>query len=167
MYELHQEQILNASFDEIWRFISHPANLNKITPPDLEFSIISDVPDEIHNGLLIEYDVKLPLLGKSKWITEIKHIVPGREFVDEQRIGPYKFWYHHHKIEEAKAGTKMTDHVTYQPPFGIIGKAVDALFIRGKLHDIFEYREEILNQLFNQTVTNRPTINQKLGQEKK
>lgn len=149
MYELHQEQILNAPLGEIWQFISHPANLNNITPPELDFTIISDVPETMHNGLLIEYDVKLPLLGKSKWVTEIKHIVPGKEFVDEQRIGPYNFWYHHHKIEQTESGTKMTDHVSYQPPYGFIGKTVNALFIRNKLRDIFAYRKEVLHQRYN------------------
>lgn len=149
MYELHQEQVLNAPMDEIWQFISHPANLNKITPPELDFTIISDVPDKMYNGLLIEYDVRLPLLGRSKWVTEIKHIVPGKEFVDEQRIGPYSFWYHHHKIEQTESGTKMTDHVSYQPPYGIIGKAVTALFIRNKLSGIFAYRKEVLDEQYN------------------
>lgn len=149
MYSLRQEQILNAPIDEIWQFISHPANLNKITPPELDFTITSEVPDVMHDGLLIQYDVKLPLLGHSEWVTEIKHIVPGKEFVDEQRIGPYSFWYHHHKLEETESGTKMTDHVSYQPPYGPIGKAVNALLIRNKLHDIFNYRREVLHQRYN------------------
>lgn len=149
MYKLHQEQLLKAPVDIVWQFISHPANLNEITPPELEFLIISDVPEEMYNGLLIEYEVKLPFLGRSKWITEIKHIVPGREFVDEQRIGPYTFWYHHHKIEETAEGTKMTDRVNYQLPFGFIGKAVNTLFIRDKLRDIFDYRRKILHKRYN------------------
>ena len=151
MYELHQEQILDAPINKIWEFIAHPANLNKITPPELDFTILSDVPELMQDGLLIRYDVELPLLGHSKWVTEIKHVIPGQEFVDEQRIGPYKFWYHHHKIEETSDGTKMIDHVSYLPPFGIIGKAANTLFIKNKLSDIFEYRRDILDQLFNQT----------------
>jgi len=149
MYTLHQEQILNGSMDELWQFISHPANLNKIHPPELDFTIVSDVPEVMQNGLLIEYDVKLPLLGHSEWVTEIKHIVPGKEFVDEQRIGPYSFWYHHHKLEETETGTKMTDHVSYQPPFGPIGKVVNAVLIRSKLEEIFSYRKQVVNERYN------------------
>jgi len=149
MYSLHQEQYLNAPIEELWQFISHPANLNKITPPELDFTIVSDVPEVMRDGLLIQYDVKLPLLGHSEWVTEIKHIVPGKEFVDEQRIGPYNFWYHHHKLEETEKGTKMTDHVSYQPPFGPIGKVVNTLLIRSKLEEIFGYRKQVLNERYN------------------
>jgi ligand-binding SRPBCC domain-containing protein len=149
MYTLQQEQILNTSADELWDFISHPANLNKITPPELDFTIISNVPQKMYDGLLIEYDVKLPLLGHSKWVTEIKHIVPGKEFVDEQRIGPYSFWYHRHELEKTVEGTKMIDNVSYQPPFGPIGKMVNALLIRSKLEEIFGYRSQVLNERYN------------------
>ena len=149
MYTLQQEQMLDISAGQLWQFISHPANLNKITPPELDFTIISDVPETMYNGLLIEYDVKLPLLGHSKWVTEIKHIIPGKEFVDEQRIGPYRFWYHHHKIEEAESGVRMIDQVNYVPPYGVLGKIVNKLLIRNKLLEIFEYRKQVLHQRYN------------------
>lgn len=149
MYKLRQEQVLDTSAEKLWQFISHPANLNEITPPELDFTIVSDVPDKMYNGLLVEYDVKLPLLGHSEWVTEIKHIVAGREFVDEQRIGPYRFWYHHHKIEEGESGVKMIDQVNYMPPYGILGKIVNKLLIRNKLRDIFEHRKQILHQRYN------------------
>ncbi|MGM0545579.1 MAG: SRPBCC family protein [Bacteroidota bacterium] len=149
MYRLRQEQVLHTSMDELWQFISHPVNLNKITPPELDFTIISDVPDKMYNGLLVEYDVKLPLLGHSEWVTEIKHIVPGEEFVDEQRVGPYRFWYHHHKIEEVESGVKMIDQVNYVPPYGILGKITNSLLIRNKLRDIFDYRKQVLHQRYN------------------
>ena len=149
MYKLYQEQLLDTSADQLWQFISHPGNLNKITPPELDFTIISEVPEKMYNGLLIEYDVKLPLLGKSKWITEIKHIIPGKEFVDEQRIGPYRFWYHYHKIEEMETGVKMIDQVNYVPPYGILGRIVNTLLIRSKLRDIFDYRKQVFHQQYN------------------
>ncbi len=149
MYKLYQEQLLDTSADQLWQFISHPANLNKITPPELDFTIISEVPETMYNGLLIEYDVKLPLLGESEWITEIKYIIPGKEFVDEQRIGPYRFWYHHHKIEEMETGVKMIDQVNYVPPYGILGRIVNTLLIRSKLRDIFDYRKQVLHQRYN------------------
>jgi ligand-binding SRPBCC domain-containing protein len=149
MYKLYQEQLLDTSTDQLWQFISHPGNLNKITPPELDFTIISEVPEKMYNGLLIEYDVKLPLLGKSKWITEIKHIIPGKEFVDEQRIGPYRFWYHYHKIEEMETGVKMIDQVNYVPPYGILGRIVNTLLIRSRLRDIFDYRKQVFHQRYN------------------
>ena len=148
MYQLHQQQVLNSSKDELWHFISRPENLNDITPPEMDFTIVSDVPDEMYNGLLIQYRVKLPLLGTSDWVTEIKHIIPGKHFVDEQRIGPYKFWYHYHALEETENGVKMTDRVSYQPPYGILGKAANGLMIRRQLDSIFDFRHKVMAERF-------------------
>ena len=148
MYQLHQQQILNSSRDKLWQFISRPENLNEITPPEMDFTILSDVPDEMYSGLLIQYRVKLPLLGTSDWVTEIKHIIPGRQFVDEQRIGPYKFWYHYHALEEVEGGVMMTDRVSYQPPYGILGKAANRLMIRRQLDSIFDFRHNVMAERF-------------------
>ncbi|MFH5832784.1 hypothetical protein ACG2F4_12120 [Halalkalibaculum sp. DA3122] len=148
MYQLNQTQTLQAPIEEVWRFIAHPANLNKITPPELNFVITSPVPDTMHNGLLIRYEVTLPLLGVSDWVTEIKHIIPSRQFIDEQRIGPYRFWYHFHGLETTSDGVVMTDQVSYLPPFGVLGKLANRLFIRNQLESIFDYRYRALEARF-------------------
>ena len=36
--------------EEAWRFFSDPRNLARITPPEMGFTITSDVPDEIYPG---------------------------------------------------------------------------------------------------------------------
>lgn len=149
MYQLYQEQVLKASKEELWEFISRPENLNEITPPEMQFTISSEVPKKMYTGLLIQYKVKLPLLGTSDWVTEIKHIIPGKQFVDEQRIGPYSFWYHYHALEETGDGIKMIDQVNYKPPFGILGKAVNALMISNQLDSIFGYRKKVMDERFN------------------
>lgn len=149
MYELYQEQLLHAGREELWEFISHPANLNEITPPELQFSIISDVPDQMYDGLLVEYQVSLPLLGKTEWVSEIKHIIPGRQFVDEQKIGPYRLWYHLHRLQPVEHGIRMIDRVSYRPPYGVIGSLANRLFLRSQLEKIFNYRYRVLDRMFN------------------
>jgi ligand-binding SRPBCC domain-containing protein len=147
MYTLFREQIIPTSLDKAWRFVSNPKNLNQITPEDMEFKIISEVPDEMYDGLLIEYLVKIPSFGKRKWVTEIKHIRLHKSFVDEQRIGPYNFWYHYHEIQEAELGVKIIDRVSYELPYWILGKIMHSLLIRKILNRIFDYRKEMFGKL--------------------
>ena len=128
--------------------ISVPQNLNRITPPDMAFEIIGESPERAYPGLLLEYRVKIPLLGWSTWLTEIKYVVDGFSFVDEQRVGPYKLWLHTHTLEEVEEGTKMTDEVHYQMPFGLLGWLAHILFVRRTLKRVFEYRREKLNGIF-------------------
>ncbi|MBN2161641.1 MAG: SRPBCC family protein [Pontiellaceae bacterium] len=147
MYTLHTEIEVAASIEDVWRFISHPQNLDRITPDDMSFKIVSPVPEVMFNGLLVEYRVRIPLMGWQPWVSEIKHIDPGRYFVDEQKIGPYRFWYHEHLIEQAGEKVRMVDHVSYEVPFGLLGRPVHAGFIRPTLKRIFDHREQCFQAL--------------------
>jgi ligand-binding SRPBCC domain-containing protein len=149
MHRIHREQIVRTSLEQAWNFIKDPRNLNAITPDALDFEIISDVPPEMVNGLLIEYRIKIPFLGRQRWLTEIKHIRPMQSFVDEQRLGPYRFWYHYHELQDTGSGVKIIDDVTYAAPFGIIGRCVNFLIIRKMLEKIFNHRAEMFEKLLS------------------
>lgn len=148
IYTLERSQILPVDADTLWHFLSRPENLNAITPPQLHFTIRSSVPDRMFNGLLVEYRVRVPLFGTQGWLTEIKHIREGVSFVDEQREGPYKLWYHYHEVQPHEAGSRMIDRVTYKLPFGFLGDLVHALVIKRQLKTIFDYRESALFERF-------------------
>ena len=122
MYLLEREQEVRTTIKKAWDFIENPKNLNRITPPDLNFEIVSDVPDRMFNGLNIEYIITIPFFGRRKWVAEIKHIREPVSFVDEQRRGPYKRWHHYHELVETEKGVRIIDRVDYEVPFGIIGR---------------------------------------------
>lgn len=149
MYQLKAEQFIPASIDEVWEFISSPANLKRITPGYMGFDITSgDLPDKMYPGMIISYRVS-PVAGiKTTWVTEITHIEEGRYFIDEQRVGPYVMWHHEHHLEEVDEGVMMRDIVSYRPPMGILGAVANRLFIRKKLEGIFEFRVRAIEEIF-------------------
>ncbi len=149
MHTFEREQILNARPEQVWEFLATPANLDLLTPKDLRFRILSEVPETMYEGLTIHYEIGIPVFGRWKWLTEIKHIVPGQSFVDEQRRGPYRFWYHYHAIEPFDGSrTRMIDRVTYELPFGPLGELVHIVKVKGMLEKIFDYRSEKLKLVF-------------------
>lgn len=160
MHIIHEELTLDTTLDQAWDFISYPRNLNKITPDDMGFEILHDIPEEMHNGLLIVYRIQLPLFGKRLWLTELKHIRPRKSFVDEQRIGPYQFWYHYHEVCRVENGVRFTDHVTYQLPFGPLGNWVHSLVVRSQLQEIFDYRKQALQAIFPSSDAEGSTVPQ-------
>jgi len=148
MKQLIQKQLLPISLDEAWEFFATPKNLNEVTPPDLVFKILSDVPDKMYEGLIISYKIQ-PMLNISlSWHTEITHIKEKQFFVDEQRLGPYNIWHHEHHFKAVEGGVEMTDIVTYVLPFGILGKLVHPWLVKPKLAQIFSYRFKKVDQLF-------------------
>ncbi len=150
-YQFYREQLLNTTIDELWDFISSPQNLKKITPDYMGFDIRSrDLPDKIYEGMIISYIVK-PVLGvKTNWVTEITHVRDKAYFVDEQRVGPYTLWHHQHIIKQQGDKVLMKDIVSYKPPMGFLGSIANELLIKNKLNEIFDYRTQILEEIFHQ-----------------
>ena len=148
-YQFQREQFIPATLDAVWDFISSPKNLKEITPPYMGFDVMSsNLPDKMFPGMIISYQVS-PLLGiKMNWVTEITQVKEREYFVDEQRIGPYALWHHLHRIEPVDGGVRMTDVVSYQPPFSILGDLANALVIRKKLKEIFDFRFNAITDRF-------------------
>jgi len=148
-YQFTATQKIPASVEQVWDFISSPKNLKEITPAYMGFEITgANLPEKMYPGMIISYKVS-PLLGiKMTWVTEITHVENHRYFVDEQRMGPYAMWHHQHKVEAIEGGVLMTDIVSYQPPLGFLGVIANALFIRGKLKEIFDFRTVAVEKKF-------------------
>lgn len=148
IHYLHREQVIPASVDTVWPFFCNPHNLNAITPPDMNFEIIAGGDVKMYEGQVIEYRVEFIRGVRSLWLTEIAHVRENGYFVDEQRIGPYRFWYHEHFFEAVANGVKMTDHVTYAMPFGVLGDVVHAAWVGGRLKSIFDFRYGKIADIF-------------------
>lgn len=146
IHQLHREQIVSTDLDTAWAFIQSPKNLDRITPDDMPFEIVSPLPSRMYNGLLIEYRVGVPFVGMQTWLTELKHIRERHSFVDEQRIGPYRLWYHYHEIAEVEGGVRFVDRVNYVMPFGPFGEIARAVFVKKQLETVFDYRREALER---------------------
>lgn len=148
IHTLKREQLIKRPIEEIWEFFSSPENLNELTPNDMKFYITSfDAGEKIYPGKIIIYKVS-PFAGiKFNWTSEISHVVEGKLFVDEQRIGPYKFWHHKHIFEPADNGILMIDIVHYVLPYGFIGEIFHGI-IKKKLDWIFKYRYRKVEEIF-------------------
>lgn len=148
IYTLHKKQNLPISIDTAWEFLSSPKNLKTITPDYMGFEIISGADKPMYAGQIIQYIVT-PILGiKTKWVTEITHVINKHYFVDEQRFGPYALWHHKHFIKKIDGGIEMEDIIDYKLPFGILGQLLHPFLVKPKLEEIFNYRTQALENLF-------------------
>jgi ligand-binding SRPBCC domain-containing protein len=149
MHQIHVKQTLPITKEMAWEFLSDPKNLKVITPEYMGFNILSGAEKNAYPGQIIQYTVS-PVLGiPLRWVTELTHVVTGSYFVDEQRFGPYSFWHHKHFIHSTENGVVMEDIVDYKLPMGILGKIFHWLYVKRKLKQIFNYRENKLKELFN------------------
>ncbi|MBO6879668.1 MULTISPECIES: SRPBCC family protein [Winogradskyella] len=148
IYTLHKKQNLPISVEKAWDFLSDPKNLKVITPDYMGFNILSGADRPMFPGQIIQYIVT-PVMGiKTKWVTEITHVMDKKYFVDEQRFGPYALWHHKHFIKEIEGGVEMEDIIDYKVPMGFLGQMVHPILVKPKLEEIFNYRTEKLEALF-------------------
>lgn len=149
IYQLKREQQLYCDIQSAWDFFSSPHNLSRITPKEMGFVVLSDLPEgDIYKGMIIDYTVS-PVLGiPLKWQTEITEVNYQKSFTDFQKKGPYKLWRHHHEFIPNQNGVLMVDTVDYELPFGVIGRIVHSLMVKKKLEHIFNYRNQVLEALF-------------------
>ena len=138
--------IIDLPRDEVFAFFSNAENLERITPPELGFHIVTPRPIDIKKGTLIDY--KLSMHGLSfGWRTEITHWEPPFEFIDMQLSGPYKQWIHLHRFTEPEPGkTLMEDKVRYRLPLEPLGD-IAQFFIERQLKYIFGFRRTAVEEI--------------------
>lgn len=148
IFTLHKKQNLPITVNDAWDFLSNPKNLKTITPDYMGFHILSGADKPMYAGQIIQYIVT-PMFGvKTKWVTEITHVIDKQYFVDEQRFGPYTLWHHKHFIKEIDGGVEMEDIIDYKLPFGFLGALLQPIMVKPKLEEIFNYRAKKLEELF-------------------
>lgn len=161
VHSLKQEQALPISLDDAWDFFSSPRNLEEMTPPGMGFRIVSLPSESLYEGEIIQYSVKaLPGIW-IPWVSEIKAVVPGESFVDDQISGPFRFWHHRHSFASIEGGTLVTDLIHYSIGFGPFGEVARHLFVKGQLEVMFRHRRVTLEKKFGSlTPQNRQTGDQ-------
>ncbi len=144
---LERTQTVERPIKEVFEFFADAGNLERITPPELNFQILTPLPIDIRQGALIDYQLKLHGIP-IRWKTEITGWNPPFDFVDSALKSPYKQWIHRHTFEEGARGeTIMKDIVRYRLPLEPLGDLAH-WYVRGELKYIFDYRYKITEEIF-------------------
>jgi ligand-binding SRPBCC domain-containing protein len=138
---------LSSPLERVFDFFSRPANLVRISPPELHFQLLEG-PEILTLGS------RFTLQGR-RWgvvqriVNEVIVWEPGSHFVDAQHQGPFKKWRHTHAFEMLPdGGTRITDSIDYETPGGLLGLVLNAKAVQRELERVFAYRGQELTKIF-------------------
>jgi ligand-binding SRPBCC domain-containing protein len=145
MPHFEKTTILACPVAEVFEFLSRPANLVEVTPPEFNMHLVEG-PERLVLG------ARIVLQGR-RWgfsqrvVSKITALEPDRLLVDEQIEGLFKKWIHSHRLEEIPGGTRMIDTIEFEPPGGVVGLLLSADTIQTELEDLFVYRTQKFKEL--------------------
>ncbi len=137
---------LNLPRKEVFDFFADARNLERITPPELNFHITTPQPFEIKQGTLLDYKLKLRGIP-IRWRTEISIWNPPHSFTDRALKSPYKQWIHRHTFTELDENkTLIEDEVKYRLPLAPVGNLAHWI-VRRELNYIFDFRQKAVAEI--------------------
>lgn len=136
---------IERPLEEVFTFFAAAENLERITPPELRFTIVTPGPIRMQRGALIDYRLRLNGIPFG-WRTEITEWNPPHAFTDRQLRGPYHTWIHRHHFTADGDATEMVDEVRWRLPLWPLGE-VALPIVRRRLHRIFTHRAEVIREL--------------------
>ena len=130
--------------EEVFAFHAEADNLQALTPPWLDFRIVTPPPIEMRRGTRIVYRLRVRGIPVG-WTSEITAWEPPHRFVDEQVRGPYRLWVHEHVFTGSGSRTVIRDRVRYAVLFGGL---VHWWLVGPDLRRIFTFRHARLLERF-------------------
>lgn len=143
------QQWVPESLEKTFIFFCDEKNLEKITPPLLNFKVLDKSTSKLMKNTIINYKLKIHGIP-TRWQTLISDWDPPHRFVDTQLKGPYKKWHHTHNFKPVLGGTLMTDEVRYRLPMGWLGRFFGHWLVKKDVKKIFAYRRQVISQVINQ-----------------
>jgi ligand-binding SRPBCC domain-containing protein len=148
VHVLARSQVIPTDLAAAWDFFSSPRNLDRITPPDVQFRMTSEWPDRLAEGQVMTYRVTPLLRLPWTWVTVITTVREPTYFEDLMRTGPYRLWRHEHTFTEVPGGVRIDDQVHYALPADPLSRPLHALLVRPKIEAIFDFRRDTIREIF-------------------
>ncbi len=135
-----------APAGSVFAWLSRPGAFERLAPPWEPVSTLSRSGIAPQPGSRTVFSVHLGPFRR-RWVAEHTAFEPGRMFRDEQISGPFARWVHTHTIEPTGPfSCTLQDQIEFVLPFGLVGSALGAGYVRRRMARGFAYRHRICAQ---------------------
>ena len=142
MSEFVRRSRVNAPPHEVFAWHARPGAFERLVPPWEAIRVIERTGG-IEDGARAVLELRVGPVP-IRWTAEHSGYVAGRQFVDEQRGGPFRQWRHTHSmLPDPPDGSVLEDRIEYTLPFGAVGALFDPLAVAPRLARTFGYRHRV------------------------
>ena len=143
LFHFSKRSRIDAPAADVFAWLNRPGAFERLVPPWESVTTISRTGTAPQPGSRTEFAIGVGPF-RQRWVAEHTAYEPGRMFRDEQISGPFARWVHTHTVEPAEAASCwLNDEIEYALPFGALGAALGAGFVRRKLERGFTFRQQI------------------------
>lgn len=134
-HHFHYESELPFSSDDVFSWHLREGALDRLVPPWINARVVArGSPRQVGSKTILRFGFG-PF--HTDWVAEHTHFIPGKEFADKERKGPFRFWHHTHKVEDLPSGSMLRDDIEYALPFFLSN-----VQIKQQLHRQFAWRHK-------------------------
>ncbi|MBN1868829.1 TIGR01777 family oxidoreductase [Candidatus Sumerlaeota bacterium] len=134
---------LDFPIETVFDWHRRPGAFERLAPPWQRVRVLEKEGD-ISDSDLLAFEIRqgpIPL----RWIAVHEGFSEPIRFCDRQVKGPFASWKHIHQFHpDGPKRTVLADRVEYEMPLGPLGALVDRFYLRGVLHNMFEFRHRRL-----------------------
>ncbi len=145
MPTLHLTSFIAAPQDIVFD-LNRNVSLHKIAMEHVKEEAVGGIT----SGLINKDDTvtwKGKHLFKTRYFTsKITEMKPYESFTDKMMKGDFKSFEHQHFFKPAANGTIVIDIITYETPYGWVGKLVNKFFLHSYLEKIINHRNKVIKQ---------------------
>jgi ligand-binding SRPBCC domain-containing protein len=133
---------IEATPEAVFAFHEAPGALARLTPPGETIEILE-------GGGSLQPGSRVVLRARFgpfwlRWVAVHTEYDPPHLFADRQETGPFARWYHRHRfLDDGQGGTLLRDEIDYEPPLGLLGRALAGRFLARKLDRMFAHRHRV------------------------
>ncbi len=148
MYTFFKSINLKTNIEKLFKFHLDTRNLRLISPRYLRANVIFMSHTPLQKGSVVKVKLNVFPFVNVNWEVLIEEFEDNKLIVDLQIKGPFKYWKHKHLFQEMFDKTvTMTDELTYDIGFGLIGKLI-APILNWQIKRIFDIRHQNIELLF-------------------
>jgi len=139
--------LIKAPREVVFDFHTDTRNLPKIMPGNI--AVVSFEMKGAGQGALIDLKMRWRGLLSTRWLIELEVFDRPNALVDLQIKGPFKHFRHVRTFREEAGGTLLTDDLSYELPFGFLGRIIEKIALAPTIRSQFAFRHRKTKEILD------------------